>query len=76
MCVRVPLDVPPVDFTIGLGEYLCDRLIELLLKPSKAFLPFACEVDTNHVKGGASDRSEEHTSELRHSRASRMPSSA
>ena len=56
MCVRVSLDAPPLDFTIGLGEDLRDRLIELLLKPLKAFLSFACEVDTNHVKGGASPR--------------------
>lgn len=50
----VALGAASLDFTIGLGEHLRDRLIQLLLKLSKAFLPFACDVGASHVKVGVS----------------------
>jgi len=52
--VGVALGRASRDFTIGLGEHLRDRLVQLLLKLSKAFLPFACEVGASHVKAGVS----------------------
>jgi hypothetical protein len=52
--VGVPQGAASLDFTIGLGEHLRDRPIQLLLKLSKAFFPFACEVGASHVKAGVS----------------------
>ena len=49
-----PQGAASLDFTIGLGEHLRDRLIQLLLKLSKAFLPFACKVGASHVEVGVS----------------------
>jgi hypothetical protein len=53
-CVGVPLGAASLDFTIGLGEHLRDRPIQLLLKLSKAFLPFACEVGASYLMLGVS----------------------
>ncbi len=50
----VPLGRASLDFPTGLGEHLRDRLIQLLLKLSKAFLPFACDVGASRAKAGVS----------------------
>jgi len=52
--VDVPLGAASLDFTIGLGEHLRDHPIELLLKLSKAFLPFAYEIGASDVEVGVS----------------------
>ena len=53
-CVGVPLGAASLDFTIGLGEHLRDRPVQLLLKLSKAFLPFVCEIGASDVEVGVS----------------------